>query len=214
MFRKSNQKKGASELPATKPVAYFCAEYGITDALPIYSGGLGVLAGDITQESAEQNLPFIPIGLFYKRGYFHQFVDCGGQKESTSETIPSEVPLKLLTNNKKETVLLEIPIAERIVFAQVWQFTLANDNVLFLLDTDHWKNNDQDKNITDQLYGGDQQKRIEQELVLAIGGSRLLDYLGVEISVYHMNEGHSAFLALELIRKELLTNKDLGFEKA
>lgn len=214
MFGKNSNQSPANQLTAENPVAYFCAEYGITDALPIYSGGLGVLAGDIVQESAERDHPLVPIGLFYKRGYFHQLVDCGGQKESYQDIVPDQVPLELLKDSQGETILIEVPIQDRIVYAQVWGFKLANEHRLYLLDTDHWRNNESDRQITDQLYGGDQNKRIQQELVLAIGGSRLLEALNITPSIYHMNEGHSAFLAIELIRRHLVDNPEHSFDQA
>lgn len=189
-------------------IAYFCAEYGITDKLPIYSGGLGVLAGDIVQEAAAQQLPFVAIGLFYKHGYFHQFVDTSGQHESHTVTNPADVPLHLAVDDKGETVLIEIPIGDRTVYAQIWKFDVGH-NALFLLDTDHWKNSDQDKTITDQLYNGDQTRRIEQELILGIGGYRALERLGIAPTVFHMNEGHAAFLSLERTAHHLKTTNNL-----
>ncbi len=194
-------------------VAYFCAEYGITDKLPIYSGGLGVLAGDIVQEAAAQKLPFVAVGLFYKKGYFHQFVDTSGQHESTTLITPAKVPLHLAVDEKGETVLIEVPVQERIVYAQIWRFNIDGTS-LFLLDTDHWKNSDADRNITDQLYAGDQAKRIQQELVLAVGGYRALERLGIVPTIFHMNEGHSAFLSLELISKHMKSGMSLEAAKA
>jgi starch phosphorylase len=198
MFTRASQKRGAADLLGTKLIAYFCAEYGIGDNLPIYSGGLGVLAGDIVQEAALLKLPFVSVGLFYKKGFFHQILNKDGQQEVVRDINPKEVPLELVTDKKGETLLIEVPINERIVYAQVWRYRLQ-ENSLYLLDTDHWKNNDTDRLITDQLYGGDQGKRIQQELVLGVGGFRCLKQLGLEPNLYHMNEGHSAFLALELI---------------
>ena len=197
-------QKSPLTLAKNQLVAYFCAEYGITDVLPIYSGGLGVLAGDIVQEAARQKLPFVAIGLFYKKGYFHQVTDAGGQKETPQPINPAQVPLELVLDHKGDTLLIEVPVHERIVFAQVWRF-MIEDNPLYLLDTDHWKNSEYDRAITDQLYSGDQAKRIMQELVLGIGGARALEQLGIQPALYHMNEGHSAFLSLELIARELVT---------
>lgn len=194
-------------------VAYFCAEYGITDKLPIYSGGLGVLAGDIVQEAAAQKLPFVAVGLFYKKGYFHQFVDSSGQHESTSIITPAKVPLHLAVDEKGETVLIEVPIQERTVYAQIWRFAVGETS-LFLLDTDHWKNSEADRSITDQLYAGDQVRRIQQELVLAVGGYRALERLGITPTIFHMNEGHSAFLSLELISKHMKAGMTLEAAKA
>jgi len=199
MFRRQTRERGASEWLGRRPIAYFCAEFGINDALPIYSGGLGVLAGDILQEAAARSLPFIGIGLFYRKGYFHQFIDQNGQEEYIKPINPAEVPLQLIIDPKtKDTLLIEVPIHERTVYAQVWKYQVGSVD-LYLLDTDHWKNNPEDRTITDQLYAGDQTKRVQQELVLGVGGYRCLTALGIEPSLYHMNEGHSAFLSLELI---------------
>ena len=200
-----------SPIPTDRPVAYFCAEYGITDRLPIYSGGLGILAGDIVQEAANLGLPFVAVGLFYKQGYFHQRSDENGQQEYTKAIDPIDAGLTLL-QEADDTMLIEVPIEERIVYAQVWQFAVGG-NALYLLDTDHWKNNEADKLITDQLYSGGQEKRIMQELVLGVGGLRLIEHLKLNPSVYHMNEGHSAFLALELISK-YLDRTGSNFEEA
>lgn len=194
--------KSSPHLAPDQLIAYFCAEYGITDILPIYSGGLGILAGDIVQEAARQQLPFVAIGLFYKKGYFHQSTTAEGQKESPQPIDPLKVPLELMRDEKGETLLVEVPIQERTVFAQIWRY-MVDKNPLYLLDTDHWKNSEADRAITDQLYSGDQGKRIMQELVLGIGGARALDLLGIKPSLYHMNEGHSAFLSLELVYREL-----------
>ncbi len=202
MLITKRQTRGAAELLTGRTVAYFCAEYGITDLLPIYSGGLGVLAGDIVQEAARQKLPFVAVGLFYKKGFFHQYTDEDGQHETTQEINPTHVPLELLTDSAGETLLVKVPMHERIVYAQIWRFPVG-ENGLYLLDTDHWKNSQEDRQITDQLYGGDQAKRIQQELVLGIGGLRALDMLGIQPDIFHLNEGHSAFLALELLRRAL-----------
>ncbi len=181
-------------------VAYFCAEYGINDITPIYSGGLGVLAGDIVQEAAERGMPFAAVGLFYHKGYFHQHIDPEkGQSEYTTLIDPVASELELIRDKEGETVLIEVPIGERTVFVQIWRWKLGKSTNLYLLDTDHWKNSEADRLITDQLYSGDQSKRIEQEIVLALGGYRALKFMGYRPEVFHMNEGHSAFLSLELV---------------
>jgi starch phosphorylase len=213
MFAPKIQKRGASELLAEKTIAYFCAEYAITDALPIYSGGLGVLAGDLVQEAAREKLPFVSVGLFYKKGYFHQWSDESGQHEVIQEIDPLHVPLDLMRDAHGETLLVEVPVQERIVYAQVWRFPLEA-NSLYLLDTDHWKNSPEDRLITDQLYSGDQAKRLQQELVLGIGGLRALTALGTHPALFHMNEGHSAFLALELLSDTLRSNAGMRVEAA
>ena len=189
--------KQTSPIRNDRPVAYFCAEYGISDRLPIYSGGLGILAGDIVQEAANLQLPFVAIGLFYKQGYFHQRSNENGQQEYAQTINAVEAGLTLLTEHD-DTLLIEVPVEERTVYAQVWRFPVG-ENFLYLLDTDHWKNSEADRLITDQLYSGVQEKRIMQELVLGIGGLRLTERLKLNPSLYHMNEGHSAFMALELI---------------
>lgn len=200
------KKRGASSAcSAERPAVYFCAEYGITDKLPIYSGGLGVLAGDIFQEAAERHHNFVAIGLFYQKGYFHQFIDDQGQHESPQNIDPTHAPLALAVDDQGETVLLEVPVNERIVYVQVWRYQY-HDNYLYLLDTNHWKNSPEDRPITDQLYSGGQDKRIQQEIVLGIGGFRLLEQLEIQPAIYHMNEGHSAFLGLELLRTEMIKN--------
>lgn len=201
------QTKGAADLNPDHPVAYFCAEFGFSDLLPIYSGGLGVLAGDILQQAAQQSFPLVGVGLFYKFGYFHQHLDCSGQTEITQAINPLEVPLDLLKDPQGETFLVEVPIHERRVFAQIWRYQIGSIP-LYLLDTDHWRNSEADKKITDQLYGGDQAKRLQQELILGIGGVRALQKLGLRPSIYHLNEGHSAFLALELIAQHLRQDQE------
>lgn len=211
MFNQNSQKRGAADLLPTEVVAYFCAEYGISDLLPIYSGGLGVLAGDIVQEASLKKMPFVAVGLFYKKGYFHQLIDADGQKEAPQPINPNEVPLELLKNEKGETLLIEVPVHERTVYAQVWRYPVG-ENSLYLLDTDHWKNNETDRTITDQLYGGDQAKRIQQELVLGVGGFRTLSHLGIKPTIYHLNEGHSAFLTLELIQYYLKYNPEANHD--
>lgn len=200
-------KRGATELAEGELVAYFCAEFGITDKLPIYAGGLGILAGDIVQEAAHRKFPLVAIGLFYQKGYFHQFVDTEGQHEQAAEIDPASVPLQLAVDEDGQTVLIEVPIEDRIVFAQVWKYQVGSVSIL-LLDTNHWKNSSADRKITNQLYSGGPEKRILQELVLGIGGFRTLQRLELYPTIYHMNEGHSAFLALELIKTKLAQNND------
>src|ERR1044072_6039728 len=131
MFQRSGEKKGASQLAANQLVAYFCAEYAISDNLAIYSGGLGVLAGDIVQEAAERKLSFVAIGLFYKKGFFHQYVDQDGQKEYVQEIDPRKVPLELMKNDKGETLLIEVPLNEHTLFVQVWRY-MVRDASLYL----------------------------------------------------------------------------------
>ncbi len=194
------QRGAAAEPTAEHPVAYFCAEYGITDTLPIYSGGLGVLAGDIVQEVGTRHYPLVAIGLFYRKGYFHQDIEFDGQHESPQPINPQAAQLSLVTDSTAETILLEVPIHERTVYVQAWKYMVGGPTgcPLYLLDTDHWKNSPEDRQITDQLYGGGMDRRIQQELVLALGGLALIRALKIEPSLFHMNEGHAAFLSLGL----------------
>lgn len=197
MFSKFSKAGGSNST-----VAYFCAEYAITDTLPIYSGGLGVLAGDVLQAASDLKAPLVAVGLFYRKGYFHQYLQPDGQHERYEVTNPNQAGLELILNKAGDTLLVEVPINERTVFAQVWKFKVGNVD-LYLMDTDHWKNSEADRHITEQLYGGDINIRIQQELVLAIGGYRALKAMEISPVLYHMNEGHSAFLGLELIREKL-----------
>lgn len=215
MKQRGTRAGGAT--PATKPklplTAYFCAEYAISDTIPIYSGGLGVLAGDIMQEAADQKLPMVGIGLFYRKGYFHQRIEDDGQHEYATTIDPVANGLELIRDGNGETALLEIPIADRTVFAQIWQWKLGPTVSLYLLDTDHWRNPADDRSITDRLYSGNQERRIEQELILGVGGFRAIQYLGLKPERFHMNEGHSAFLSLELVAT-LMRERQISTEHA
>jgi starch phosphorylase len=181
-------------------VAYFSSEYGLDESIPIYSGGLGVLAGDHLKSASELGVPLTAIGLFYRCGYFRQQLDeSGWQTERYPDNDPARLPLAL------ETVAPTVDLADDegnlvTVRTQVWRIDVGRVR-LYLLDTDVDGNPDWARTITDRLYGGDRQHRIRQELVLGIGGVRALRALGVEPTVFHMNEGHSAFLQLERLRE-------------
>jgi starch phosphorylase len=166
-------------------VAYFSMEFGIEARLPIYSGGLGVLAGDHLKAAAELGVPLVGVGLLYRRGYFTQSVDAGGQAESYDPLDPEALGLTL------EPVSVDVELADETVTAAVWRFDVGAVP-LYLLDAD---------GITDVLYGGDREHRLRQELVLGVGGVRALAALGLAPSVYHVNEGHAAFLTLERARR-------------
>ncbi len=177
------------------PVAYFCAEYALIDHMPSYAGGLGILAGDYILEAAAQDFPLVGFGLYYKKGQNGQTKD--GEADGT------KFGLKLVRKGLlRKKLLISIPIQDRDVFAQVWQWKKKNNSVYFL-DTNITENNPEDRKITEQLYVEDREFRIKQELILGIGGVRLLRKLKIEPSVYHMNEGHSAFLLLELGKEEI-----------
>lgn len=194
-------------------VAYFSAEYGLNEVLPVYSGGLGVLSGDHCKSASDLGIPFTAIGLFYKQGYFHQHINADGWQETIfTDLNTSNLPIRPVLDQNGNQVTIEVELPGRIVFAKVWYVQIGRVK-LYLMDTDHEHNNESDRALTARLYGGDQETRIQQEIFLGIGGSRVLDALGIKPTVYHINEGHSAFLGLELIRK-LVQEKNLPFNEA
>jgi len=181
-----------------RPVAYFCAEFGVHNSLPLYSGGLGILAGDHLKSASDLRLPLIAVGLLYRYGYFRQRLrNDGWQEEHYGETFPNELPITLIKNEDGSPMRIEVSIRERNVLAQVWRADVGTVQ-LYLLDTNIPENVETDRWVTGHLYGGDRETRIVQEMLLGIGGVRLLRKLGVTPYVYHLNEGHSAFLTLEL----------------
>jgi glycogen phosphorylase len=195
------------------PVAYFCAEYGVHNSLPLYSGGLGVLAGDHLKSASDLGLPLVAVGLLYHYGYFRQRLnDTGWQEEFYGETDPTRLPLQQVTTPDGSPLLVEVLIRERNVRAQIWRADIGRV-ALYLLDTNIAENEETDRWVTGHLYGGDRETRIVQEMLLGIGGVRLLRWLGIQPSVYHLNEGHSAFLTLELAR-ELIRSQGLNFTAA
>ncbi|HSK72811.1 MAG TPA: alpha-glucan family phosphorylase, partial [Pyrinomonadaceae bacterium] len=196
------------------PVAYFCAEYGVHNSLPIYSGGLGILAGDHLKSASDLNVPLVAVGLFYRYGYFRQTIAHDGwQGERYQDLYDSHLALKPVLDENGERIAIKIHIRGRDVFAQAWLAQVGRIR-LYLLDTNLSQNEEVDRYITGHLYGGDKQTRVVQEEVLGIGGVRLLRKLGIEPSVFHLNEGHSAFLTLELAREFLQQNENASFEEA
>jgi starch phosphorylase len=179
-------------------VAYFSAEFGLTECLSIFAGGLGILAGDHLKSASDLGLPLVGVGLLYQQGYFKQFLNQSGwQEESYVDNDFANLPLSAAYGPDGKQLIIEVWVAGRPVFAQVWKVQVGRVP-LYLLDTNIPKNErQQDRDITDQLYGGDKEMRIRQEIILGIGGYRALQALGLRPTVYHMNEGHSAFLALE-----------------
>jgi glucan phosphorylase len=185
-----------------KPVAYFCAEYALDSNLPTYAGGLGVLAGDHVREAAARGFPIVSVGLFYKKA---QSVLSLGEGQKSEK-------LKILTDEKGEEITVSMPFEGRNVCIRVWQWQ-ENDASVYLLDTDIDKNDPRDREITYELYSENRHTRLKQEILLGIGGFRVLARLGLHPTVYHLNEGHSAFLALELVRHEMEHQK-VGFKEA
>lgn len=187
------------------PVAYFCAEFGVHNSLPLYSGGLGILAGDHLKSASDLQLPLVAIGLLYRYGYFVQRLRMDGwQEELYGETFPNELPIHLVREVDGSPLQIEVSIRERNVLAQVWRADVGRVS-LYLLDTNIPANVETDRWVTGHLYGGDRETRIVQEMLLGIGGVRLLRKLGIKPHVFHLNEGHSAFLTMELAREVIQT---------
>ncbi|MFN2241754.1 MAG: alpha-glucan family phosphorylase, partial [Anaerolineae bacterium] len=199
---------------AGKPrIAYFSAEFGLTESLGIYAGGLGILAGDHMKSASDLGLPLVGVGLLYQQGYFRQYLNPDGwQQELYPENDFYNLPLTLERQLSGAPLLIEVHYPGRIVKAQVWRAQVGRVP-LYLLDTNIEDNRPDDRDITDQLYGGDDEMRIRQEILLGIGGIRALEALDLRPAVCHMNEGHSAFLALERIRL-LMEEHGLTFAEA
>jgi len=197
----------------TPQVAYFCAEYGLTDCLPIYAGGLGVLAGDHLKSASELGIPLAAVGLLYQQGYFRQRLNADGwQLEMFPRNDFSTLPVELVRDAEGRPVSVEVTIAGRRCHIHAWLARVGRVR-LYLLDTNVPENSPQDRHITAQLYGGDLTNRIGQEIVLGIGGVRMLKALGINPKAYHMNEGHAAFLGLERIRL-LMAEQGVSFAEA
>ncbi len=202
------------ELPCAGPsVAYFSMEFGITESFQIYGGGLGILAGDHLKSASDLGVPVVGVGLLYQKGYFRQYLNADGwQQESYPENDFFNLPLILERDTQGSPILVKITYPGREVSAQVWRADVGRVK-LYLLDTNIPGNSPEDQDITDYLYGGDLEMRVKQRVMLGIGGVRALRLLGWNPRVYHMNEGHSAFLAIERIR-ELMRDHSLTFDQA
>lgn len=187
-FKKSDEY----EIFSNKPVAYFCAEYALDSLLPIYAGGLGVLAGDFVREAAMREFPLVSVGLFYKKA----------QSILSLAENPHKSKLKNVVGKDNQEIIVTIPVGGRVVRVKAWLWEEEEAKV-YLLDTDIGENDPGDRLITQRLYDEDRDIRLKQEIILGIGGFRLLAALGYHCSAYHLNEGHSAFLALELVRHEM-----------
>ncbi|NMG19745.1 alpha-glucan family phosphorylase [Brasilonema bromeliae] len=203
----------ASDEKGQEYYAYFSAEFGLVDCLPVYSGGLGVLAGDHLKSASDLGLPLVGVGLLYQQGYFAQYLNADGwQQERYPINDFYNMPLHLERNPDGSELRIGVDYPGRTVYARVWRVQVGSVP-LYMLDTNIEPNNSYDHNITDQLYGGDIDMRIHQEIMLGIGGVRMLKALGYNITAYHMNEGHAAFSALERIRI-LLQEEGLNYPEA
>jgi len=195
------------------PVAYFSAEFGLHESLPIYSGGLGILSGDHCKAASDLGLALVGVGFLYPQGYFSQRIGFDGRQEARYEKIDlGEVPARPARTPAGDEVLVQVELPGRVVAARVWEIRVGRV-ALYLLDTDVDPNAPEDRELAARLYGGDQEMRLSQEIILGIGGVRALRALGIAPAVWHMNEGHSAFLGLERVR-ELVQEAGLAFDEA
>ncbi len=187
--------------PKLDLVAYFCAEFGLHESLPIYSGGLGILAGDHCKAASDLGIPFVAIGLLYRQGYFKQTIDEQGNQAAHYATANfSDLPITPAKDSNDKPISVSVQIHGRDTYIRVWQARVGRIT-LYLLDTDHEANHEDDRSITHRLYGGDKNTRIQQEIVLGIGGVRALRALNLRPTVWHINEGHSAFQVMERCRQ-------------
>ena len=195
-------------------IAYFSAEYGLDRTIPIYSGGLGILSGDHLKSASDLGIPLVAVGLLYKNGYFNQKINGYGEQQNEYQNIElSNLPINPVKDENGEELIINVKFEKRDVYLKVWQINVGRIK-LYLLDSDIDKNIQEDREVTLKLYGGDQEMRIKQEIVLGMGGTNLLTRaLKLKPTVYHMNEGHSAFLILELI-KNIIKEKKVSFEVA
>lgn len=190
----------------SRPVAYFSAEFGLHESLPIYSGGLGVLAGDHLKSASDLGIPLVGIGLAYAQGYFRQSLDGNGwQQETYLNANPELLPIEQVLGPDDKPLMISIDTNSGVLHARVWRVEVGR-TTLFLLDSFVPENSEWDRSLTARLYGGDARVRIRQELLLGVGGIRVLHALGIHPSVLHLNEGHSAFAVLEMIRTEMESN--------
>ncbi len=193
------------------PIAYFSAEYALSDEIPSYAGGLGVLAADYVKEAADQKLPFVAVGLYYHERYVGKKLDAK-EKTSNNPGSPEALGLTILMDKNQKPVMIHIPIQDHGVFAKVWVWRVRGIQI-YLLDTNLLENTPSDQKITNQLYVSDKEIRLKQAIILGIGGFRLLEALGISPSIYHMNEGHSALLALEVIRS-VMRKRNINYLEA
>ena len=194
-------------------IAYFSMEFGLAECLPIYSGGLGILAGDHLKSASELGIPLAGVGLLYQRGYFQQYLNADGwQQETYPDNDFYNLPIQPMLDDNRIPILVDVEFPDRKILCRIWKVDVGRVP-LYLLDTNTPENNYHDRRITYQLYGGDKETRIQQEMVLGIGGMKALRKLDIHVNVCHMNEGHAAFMALERMRHRV-TKDGLSPEEA
>lgn len=193
-FKQYMSKPMRKDVPT---IAYFSMEYGLCNALKIYSGGLGVLAGDYIKEASDSCVDMTAVGFLYRYGYFTQTLSVDGQQIANYEPQNfNQLPIEQVCDANGRPVILEVPYPGRIVYSHIWKVNVGRMN-LYLMDTDFDMNSEYDRSITHQLYGGDWENRIKQEYLLGIGGILMLKKLGIKSELYHCNEGHAALLNLQ-----------------
>lgn len=203
----------AKDKAGSPSVAYFCMEYGLHISVRLYSGGLGVLAGDFLKEASDLNVDMVAVGLLYRYGYFQQSISLHG--DQISNYPPQKftlLPMSPVRNEEGEWLKVMINLKGRTVLAKVWEMKVGRIS-LYLLDTDFDENNWEDRNLTHQLYGGDNEHRLKQEILLGVGGVRALKAMGFKADVYHCNEGHAAFMGIERL-KDHIQHDQLSFDQA
>ena len=194
-------------------IGYFCMEYGLHQSMRLYSGGLGVLAGDYLKEVSDRNFNLIAVGLLYRYGYFQQGISLHGEQIHNFEPAKfTQLPLQPVRDAKGEWIKIHVNLSGRTVWAKVWLLPVGRVS-LYLLDTDIDDNNWDDRNITHKLYGGDNEHRLRQELMLGVGGLRALQAIGLQPDIYHLNEGHASFLGLERLRN-YMKEKGLSYQES
>ena len=194
-------------------IAYFSAEYGLDEIMQIYSGGLGILSGDHLKSASDLGIPLVAVGLLYKNGYFHQKINAYGEQETEFKNIDvSNLPITEVKDAKKDNILVSVNMPKGTLYLKIWQVNVGRVK-LYLLDSDVEENIEEYRGITSTLYGGNQETRIQQEIVLGMGGVKVLKILGLNSTIYHMNEGHSSFLILELIN-QIMQEKKVSFNIA
>jgi len=206
--REPTRVDGAQQLSQSDLVAYFCLEFGFHESCPIYSGGLGILAGDHCKAASDMRVPFVGVGLLYRQGYFQQTIDSdGNQHVAYSDSDFDDLPVTIVTDDAGVELRIAVELPGRGISLRVWRVVVGHVN-LYLLDTDVEENSPADRAIGHRLYGGDRTTRIEQEIVLGIGGVRTLAAMDLKPTVWHINEGHAAFLVLERIRNAMREGLD------
>ncbi len=196
-----------------QPVAYFSAEFGLHESLPIYSGGLGILAGDHVKSASDLGVPLIGVGLFYFHGYFRQYLDIDGrQQEAYGESELAHLPMSPVLDENGQQKRISVETRDEMLHARLWRAQVGRCTLL-LLDSNVEENSEANRRLTETLYGGDRRTRIRQEMLLGVGGLRALAALGVEPGVLHLNEGHSSFALLEQTRR-FMERDGLSWEEA